>query len=130
MSTSRCLPQPAVPDLGFVQFPWGCRILVHWQTGWPVTAGIIHRSDPCDCEKEGGVRIIVRDFLLVAAFENYWKRDRRRYNAFVCDGMIAAQARRLGIEMDGLGIRDSFPQCSATFRNFRAKGRCFPRQWR
>ncbi|KAI0868361.1 hypothetical protein GGS24DRAFT_506864 [Hypoxylon argillaceum] len=103
--------QSTPPDTGYAQLAYGCQILMHAETRWPLHASIRHQEETCECESTGGERGLVRDCLLFVAYEYYYKRDPERYNALVCNDMIKVEAERLGLDTDELEIWDLYPQC-------------------
>ncbi|GAW21359.1 hypothetical protein ANO14919_108780 [Xylariales sp. No.14919] len=97
-------------DIGFAKFPWGCKIAIDNNTHWPVTAAITHERT-CRCSSVGSEHRIVRDFLFNVAYEYYYKKDSRLYHSFALNEMVEAEAKRLGISLDGCLIWDYHPDC-------------------
>ncbi|KAI3327933.1 hypothetical protein HD806DRAFT_484449 [Xylariaceae sp. AK1471] len=92
-------------SLGWAKFPWGCTITTDKATKWPLNTTITHKST-CECKSQGGDGELVRDYLFVVAYEYYYKQDRERYNALVCNELVKAQGDRLELDLDELKIWD------------------------
>ncbi|KAI1426330.1 hypothetical protein F5Y12DRAFT_713325 [Xylaria sp. FL1777] len=106
----RCASPEIIPGT----MPWGCQVVVDPETNWPETMAIRHYELGCRCYDEddpplGAGTIFARDVLYYIAFEYYYSSDPVRYNAFVCNDMVAYQAERHCFNLEGRLIWDIFP---------------------
>ncbi|KAI1433232.1 hypothetical protein GGR50DRAFT_519077 [Xylaria sp. CBS 124048] len=96
--------------------PDGCRIPIEPASPWPVNRTISHvegvtASFACDCKgKAGGDHDIVRDYLFVIAYEHFYKKDPKKYDAVACNEMVISHILRLGLDLEGLDFWTRYPE--------------------
>ncbi len=69
---------------------------------WPVSAAITHSCPTCECDRFGGEREVVRDFLLVVGYEFYHRKDPEKYDSQWSLSVLPLRAQQLGIDLNTL----------------------------
>ncbi|KAI8946959.1 hypothetical protein F4801DRAFT_562605 [Xylaria longipes] len=96
----------------FIRLPWGCKIMTDRETDWPVSAAITHGHPNCECNGRFGSELeIVRDYLVVVAYEFCYRKDPEKYNSKWSGEILSLQARRLVIDLKTMeaGLKKSIP---------------------
>ncbi|KAI0418747.1 hypothetical protein F5X98DRAFT_373559 [Xylaria grammica] len=109
-TTTAALSGTASPDAHYGLLPWGCRLLIEPWTRWPLSKDVVHAAPDCECAGHGGARLVVAVYLFTVAYDVYYMQDPQRYSPTTCDGLVNAQADRIGLDLRGMDMWTMYPE--------------------